>query len=132
MQGLYRNVQTVGIFQRRQILSVQTKQTRLIRLLLYGFWIVFFAVYLTSELVRFASCLHPLGIQFPRLIDNHLSRKATLMFQGVLLFEFFQRTYLIFCFHLNQVGNFPDKTYAFFRTSQQPISVQLRAKKHIL
>ena len=74
---------------------------------------------------------------FALLIDKQLSRKATLIFQDVLLFELFQETYLIlFYFHLTQFKNIPAKTYrsgkltkrpaeqyAFLRTSQQPISV---------
>ena len=64
---------------RRQILPrVHTKQTRLIRLLLYGFWLIFslflalcsssdVAVYFTSEFLGFVSYLHSLGIHLPRL-----------------------------------------------------------------
>ena len=49
---------------------------------------------------------------FASIIDNQLSRKATLMFQDVSLFELFQQSYLIlFYFHLNQVRNYPAKTY---------------------
>ena len=51
---------------------------------------------------------------FATLIDKQLSRKATLlMFQDVLLFELFQRTLplILFYFHLNQLSNFPTKTY---------------------
>ena len=67
---------------------------------------------------------------FASLIDTNLSRKATLMFQDMLLFQFFQQTYLILIyFHLNQLRNVcpltaPGRQYVFFRTSQQPIRVR--------
>ena len=49
---------------------------------------------------------------FASLIDKKLSRKATLMFQDVLLFEFVKQTYLILIyFHLNQLRNVPAKSY---------------------
>ena len=42
------------------------------------------AVYLTSELVGFTSCLHPLAF-----------KKSKTNVSGVLLFEIFKQTYLI-------------------------------------
>ena len=73
---------------------VQTKLTRLITHLLYGFWFIFFSVFSSicssSELVGFASRLQLVYIQFAQLIDKQLSRKATL-FQDVLLFELFHK-----------------------------------------
>ena len=49
---------------------------------------------------------------FASLIDTNLSRKATLMFQDMLLFQFFQQTYLILIyFHLNQLRNVPAISY---------------------
>ena len=129
----------------------------LIRHLLYGFWFIFFSVY--SAVFVFRCCrlpylwvswsrfmFAPVRHSFASLIYKQLSKKATLMFQAVLLFELFQRTYLIpFYFHINQLRNFPAKTYssekkrivlaqrqggqyAFFRTSQQPISVRHELK----
>ena len=81
----------------------QTEQTRLIRHLLYGFWFIFFSVY--SAVFVFRCCrLSYLWVSwfrfmftlvrhsFASLIDKQLSRKATPMFQDVLLFELFQRT----------------------------------------
>ena len=47
---------------------------------------------LPREFVGFASCLHTLCIHLPRrLIDTQFSRKGTLMFQDVLLFELFHK-----------------------------------------
>ena len=79
---------------------VQTEQTKLIKNVLYSFWLIFFpvfnqlcsssdvAIYLTSELVSFPSCLHRYRYSFTSHIDKQLSRKATLMFQAV----FFKKT----------------------------------------
>ena len=97
---------------------VQTEQTRLIRHLLYGFWFIFFSVY--SAVFVFRCCRLPyvracwfrfmftlVGHSFASLIDKELSRKPTLMFQDVLLFEPFQRTYLIlFYFHFKWAQEF--------------------------
>ena len=82
---------------------VQTEQTRLIRHLLYGFWFIFFSVY--SVVFVFRCCHLPylwvswfrfmftlVRHSFASLIDKQLSRKETLMFQDVLLFELFQQT----------------------------------------
>ena len=78
---------------------------------------------------------------FASLIYKQLSRKATLMFQDMLLFELFQRTLpnpRLFLFKSTQKfsrQNLPVRIkaycplttskvqYAFFQTSQQPISV---------
>ena len=72
------------------------------------------AVYRTSEFLGFASCLPALvRHSFASLIYKQLSGKATLMFQDVLLFELIQRTLPNpFLFHLNQLRNFPAKTYS--------------------
>ena len=62
---------------RRQILS-RTDRANEVNKTLYGFWFIFFsvysavvaldvAVYLTSEFLGLASCLHSLGIHLPRL-----------------------------------------------------------------
>ena len=49
---------------------------------------------------------------FASLTDKKRSRKATLMFQDVLLFEFVKETYLILIyFHLNQLRNVPAISY---------------------
>ena len=129
----------------------------LIRHLLYSFWLIFFSVY--SAVFVFRCCrltylwvswsrfmFAPVRHSFASLIYKQLSKKATLMFQDVLLFELFQRTYLIpFYFHINQLRNFPAKTYgsvkkriaqrtegntqyAFSWTSRQPISVRHELK----
>ena len=64
-------------------------------------------VYLTSELVWFRFMFTPFRYSFASLIDQQLSRKATLMFLDVLSLELFQQIYLfLFYFHLNQLGNF--------------------------
>ena len=83
---------------------VQTKQMRLIRFLLYGFWFFFFYVF--SAVFVFRCCrlpylwacwcsfmFTPVRHSFPSLIDKQLSRKATLMFQDVLLSELSQKIY---------------------------------------
>ena len=88
---------------RRQILSIQIEQISLIRHSLYGFWFIFFFVY--SAVFVFRCCRLPylwvcwfrfmftlVRYSFSSLIDKQLSRKATLMFQDVLLFELFQQT----------------------------------------
>ena len=106
------------------------------------------AVYLTSEFLGFASCLHSLGVRhsFTSLIDKQLSRKATLMFQDVLLFEHFQRTLpnpFLFSFKSTQKFSrqnlqvrkkayspltAPGRATRFFLTSQQPISQRRELK----
>ena len=79
---------------------VQTEQTRLIRLLLYGFWFIFFLCLqrcVRLQMLPFTLHLNLLfrfmftavRHSFASLIDKQLSRKATLMFQDVLLFEHF-------------------------------------------
>ena len=81
---------------------VQTEQTRLIRHLLYGFWFIFSSVY--SAVFLFRCCRSPypwvssfrfmftlFRHSFVSFIDKQISRKATLMFQDVLLFELFWR-----------------------------------------
>ena len=89
------------------------------------------------------TCLFPpVKHSFASLIDKQLSIKATLMFQDVLLFELFQRTYLI----LNQLRilsrqNVPDRKnmhcpltaprgqYAFSAPLvQQPVSLRHELK----
>ena len=103
--------------------------------------------------IGLSSCLHPYkAFICLAYIDKQLSRKATLMSQDVLLVEPFHPTYLnLFYFKLNQLRDFPGKTYrgseksvllsapggqyTFFRTTQQPISVRhdLKSKlRHIL
>ena len=94
-----------GLFEKTEgkYFPVQTEQTRLIKHLLYGFWFIFFSVY--SAVFVFRCCRLPylwvswfrfmftlVRHSFASLIDKQLSRKATLMFQDVLLFELFQRT----------------------------------------
>ena len=77
--------------------NVQTEQTRLIRHLLYGYCLIFFSVY--SAVFVFRCCRLPylwvswfrflftlVRYSFSLLIYKQLSRKATLMFQHVLLF----------------------------------------------
>ena len=82
---------------------VQTEQTRLIRHSLYGFWFIFFSVYSAVLVFRcwrlpylwvswFRFMFTLVRHSFASLIDKQLSRKATLMFWDVLLFELFQRT----------------------------------------
>ena len=104
---------------------VQTKQTRLIRHLLYGFWFIFFSVfsavfvfrccrltYLWVSWFRFMFTL--VRHSFASLIDTQLSRKATLMFHDVLLFELFHKNIpnpLIFSFK---------STRKFFKTYHGP------------
>ena len=83
---------------------------------------------------------------FASLIDKQLSRKATLMFQDVLLFELFQRTLpnpLLFSFKSTQKFSRQNlsvrkkaycpltvlgRQYTFFQTSQQPISMHHNLK----
>ena len=89
-----------GLFEKTEgkYFPVQTEQTRLIRHLLYGFWFIFFSVY--SAVFVFRCCRLPYlwvsWFRFMLTLVRHsfkqLSRKATLMFQDVLLFELFQRT----------------------------------------
>ena len=95
---------------------IQIEQTRLIRLLLYGFWFIFSLFFFCAVFVFwycrlpylwacwFRSLFTLVRHSFTLLIDKQLSRKATLIFQGVLLLELFQRTYLIFFyFHLKNI-----------------------------
>ena len=79
---------------------LQTEQTRLIRhYMAFGSFSSLFislcsssdvVVYLWVSSSRFVFAL--VRHSFASLTDKHLSRKATLMFQDVLLFELFQRT----------------------------------------
>ena len=122
---------------------VQTEWTRLIRLLLYGFWFSFFFAF-SSACVRLQMLPFILYLwlwacsfrfmftlvrhSFAFLIHKQLSRKTTL-FQDVLLFKLLHKTYLIvFYFDFNQLRNFPAKTYwsgkKRIALSQQPISVR--------
>ena len=57
------------------------------------FWVAYGSPYLRACWFRWP-CFNSLGIHLPRLLDRWTSRKATLMFQDVLLFELFQQTYL--------------------------------------
>ena len=121
---------------------VQTEQTRLIRLLLYGFWFIFFAVfsavfvfrccvYLTSEFVRFASCLHPVWTFICLAYRQTAFKKCNTNIPGrVIRFEIFQRTYLnLFYFHLNQLTNFPAKTY---QSAKKHIALSQRRESNTL
>ena len=125
--------------------AVQTEQTRLIRHLLYGFWFIFFSVY--NAVFVFRCCRLPylwvswfrfmftlVRHSFASLINKQLSRKATLIFQDVLLFELFQRTLLnpflysfksTFWFDLNQL--FPVKTYRIRKKAYYPHTAPGRA-----
>ena len=71
-------------------------------------------VYLTSELVWFRFMFTLVRHSFASLIDTQLSRKATLMFHDVLLFELFHKNIpnpLIFSFK---------STRKFFKTYHGP------------
>ena len=80
MWGLYGKVLAWSVC---QIFPVgrTDRETRLVRHLLYGFWFIFFSVY--SAVFVFRCCRLPYTAQ--------LSRKATLMFKDVLLFELFHK-----------------------------------------
>ena len=99
--------------------SVQAKQTRLIRLLLYGFWFIFISVFsavfvfrwslqMTSsdDLVRlqmtwFRFMFTLVSHSFALLIDEQLSRKTTLQcFRTRYCFNFSIKTYLILLFFI--------------------------------
>ena len=99
--------------------SVQAKQTRLIRLLLYGFWFIFISVFsavfvfrwslqMTSsdDLVRlqmtwFRFMFTIVSHSFALLIDQLLSRKTTLQcFRTRYCFNFSIKTYLILLFFI--------------------------------
>ena len=95
-------------------------------LALYAFrlQILPFTLYLWLWACSFRFMFTPVRHSFALLIHKQLSRKATL-FQDVLLFELFHKTYLIlFYFYLNQLRNFPAKTYRSGKKrialSQQP------------
>ena len=70
------------------------------------------AVYLTFEFLGFASCLHSLGIHLPRIWTNSFQEKQHQCSRTCYCSNFSNEHYLIlFYFHLNQLGNFPAKTY---------------------
>ena len=125
MRGLYGKVrrEVCAKKQKANTFPYFPEQTRLIRHLLYGFWFIFSAfsavfVFRRCRLPYLRACWFRFMFTQVRhsfssaLIDKQLPRKATLMFQDALLFELFQRTYLVlFYFHLNQLRIFPAKTY---------------------
>ena len=109
------------------------------------------AVYLNSEFLGFASCLHSLGIHLPRL-ETAFKKSSTNVTGRVIVQTFptnITESFFYFYFHLNRLRNFPAKTYrsvkkrialaqrrggqcAFLRTSQQPISVRHELKTSLV